>query len=142
MTCRITGGWWRWCGRRAGENQPDGLLAQDREHGHRQACGFGAAGELDYDFWLGPAPRRPYNSNRSHFNYRYLWNYSGGYLIDFWCHHTDVAYWALDLKAPQSVSATGGRWAVDDNGETPDTMEVLCEYPNLFLTWTLPARRW
>ena len=92
---------------------------------------------LDYEFWLGPAPKRPFNPSRCHFNYRYFWDYSGGYLIDFWCHYTDVAYWALDLKAPKSISATGGRWAVDDSGETPDTLEVLCEYPNLILTWTL-----
>jgi predicted dehydrogenase len=93
--------------------------------------------ELDYDFWLGPAPKRPYNPLRSHFTYRYFWDYSGGYLIDFWCHYTDVAYWALDLKAPKSVSAAGGRWGVSDLAETPDTLEVVCEYPGLILTWTL-----
>ncbi len=63
--------------------------------------------ELDYDFWLGPAPKRPYNPMRSHFTYRYFWDYSGGALIDFWCHYTDVAYWALDLKAPKQ--RLGGR---------------------------------
>ncbi len=94
--------------------------------------------ELDYEFWLGPAPRRPYNPLRSHFTYRYFWDYSGGYLVDFWCHYTDVAYWALDLKAPKSVSAAGGRWGVDDLAETPDILAVTCEFPNkLILTWTL-----
>jgi len=93
--------------------------------------------ELDYDFWLGPAPRRPYNPNRSHRSFRYFWDYSGGVFIDFWCHFTDVAYWALDLQAPKSVSAAGGRWLLDDNAETPDTFEVLYEYPGLILTWTL-----
>jgi predicted dehydrogenase len=93
--------------------------------------------ELDYEFWLGPAPQRPYNPLRSHFTYRYFWDYSGGYLIDFWCHYTDVVQWALDLKAPKSIAAAGGRWGVDDAGETPDTMEVVCEYPGLLLTWTL-----
>lgn len=93
--------------------------------------------ELDYEFWLGPAPKRPYNPNRSHFTYRYFWDYSGGYFIDFWCHYTDVVYWALDLQAPKNVSAAGGRWLVDDNGETPDTLEVLYEYPGLVLSWTL-----
>jgi predicted dehydrogenase len=93
--------------------------------------------ELDYDFWLGPAPKRPYNPNRSHFNYRYFWDYSGGMFIDFWCHYADVAYWALGLQAPTAVSAAGGRWLADDNAETPDTLEVLYEYPGLVLTWTL-----
>jgi predicted dehydrogenase len=93
--------------------------------------------ELDYDFWLGPAPRRPYNPNRSHFTYRYFWDYSGGYFIDFWCHYTDVVYWALDLQAPKAVSAAGGRWLAQDNAETPDVLEVLYEYPGLVLSWTL-----
>ncbi len=93
--------------------------------------------ELDYQFWQGPAPNKPYNSLRSHFTYRYFWDYSGGALIDFWCHYTDVAYWALDLKAPLSVAAAGGRWGVKDSGETPDILQVVCEYPELVLTWTL-----
>jgi predicted dehydrogenase len=93
--------------------------------------------ELDYDFWLGPAPRRPYNPARSHFTYRYFWDYSGGYFIDFWCHYADVAYWALDLKAPKNVSAAGGRWLAGDNAETPDILEAVFEYPDLILTWTL-----
>ena len=96
--------------------------------------------ELDYDFWLGPAPRRSYNPARSHFTYRYFWDYSGCYFIDFWCHYADVAFWALDLQAPKSVSAAGGRWLVDDSAETPDTLEALYEFPNLVLTWTLHPR--
>ena len=96
--------------------------------------------ELDYDFWLGPAPKRPYNPNRSHGTFRYFWDYSGGVFIDFWCHYADVAYWALDLQAPKSVSAAGGRWVADDNAETPDVLEVLYEYPGVILTWTLHPR--
>jgi len=94
-------------------------------------------GELDYDLWLGPAPKRPYNPLRAHFTYRYFWDYSGGSLIDFWCHYTDVVHWALDLPAPRSIWASGGRWAVDDLAETPDILEVVCQYPDLLLTWTL-----
>ncbi len=96
--------------------------------------------ELDYDFWLGPAPKRPYNPNRSHFTYRYFWDYSSGMFIDFWCHYADIAYWALDLQAPKTVSAAGGRWIADDNAETPDTLEVLYEYPGLVLTWSMHPR--
>lgn len=94
--------------------------------------------ELDYNFWQGPAPKREYNPNRSHFTFRYFWDYSGGDFMDFWCHITDVAFWALDLGAPETVSATGGRWFNDDNAETPDAMDVLMKFPNeLLLTWTL-----
>ena len=92
---------------------------------------------FDYDFWLGPAPQRAYNANRSHFNYRYFWDYSGGMFIDFWCHITDVVYWALGLKAPKAVAATGRRELTDDNGETPNFLEVQYEYPGLDVVWSL-----
>jgi predicted dehydrogenase len=93
--------------------------------------------ELDYNFWLGPAPKRDYNPNRSHFNFRYFWDYSGGDFMDFWCHITDVVYWALDLTAPVTVSASGKRWNLTDNSETPNMLEVLYQYPNQTLLWTI-----
>jgi predicted dehydrogenase len=95
---------------------------------------------FDYDFWQGPAPRRPYNPNRAHYNYRYFWDYSGGTFIDFWCHITDVVYWALDLAAPASVVALGRRQIEDpagDNGETPNFLELSYEYPGLSMQWSL-----
>jgi predicted dehydrogenase len=92
--------------------------------------------ELDYDFWLGPAPKRAYNPNRSHRNFRFFWDYSGGTFIDFWCHITDVVFWAMDLKAPESVAAVGGRFFLTDNTETPDTLDLVYEFPKLDLTWT------
>jgi predicted dehydrogenase len=91
--------------------------------------------ELDYDQWLGPAPRRAYNPMRSHINFRHFWDYSGGTFIDFWCHIVDVAVWALDLNAPTSVSAAGGRYFLNDGTETPDMLEAVLEYPGLLLTF-------
>jgi predicted dehydrogenase len=97
--------------------------------------------ELDYDFWLGPAPRRPYNPNRSHGRFRNFWDYSGGVFIDFWCHVTDVVYWALNLKAPNSVAAAGNRDLPDDNGETPNNLELVYDFPGgLIITWTIHPR--
>jgi len=93
--------------------------------------------ELDYEFWQGPAPRRAYNPNRSHYNFRYFWDYSGGNFIDFWCHITDIVYWALELRAPKYVSASGRRELTDDNAETPNFMEVQYEFPGLNMVWSL-----
>lgn len=93
--------------------------------------------ELDYDFWLGPAPERPYNPLRSHGTFRHFWDYSGGTFIDFWCHIADVAFWALDLDAPSTVSATGGRYFLNDGTETPDTVYAAFEFPGLMMTYTL-----
>ncbi len=82
----------------------------------------------DYDFWLGPAPERPFNPNRFTFNWRYYWDYGGGMLTDFCCHLIDLVHWAMEVDAPRSVSATGGRYASGDDAETPDTLEVAYEY--------------
>jgi predicted dehydrogenase len=92
--------------------------------------------ELDYNFWLGPAPLRPYHPLRSHGSFRHFWDYSGGTFIDFWCHIVDVAVWALDLKAPRSVAAVGGRFFLNDETETPDNMEAFLEYPGLVLLFS------
>jgi predicted dehydrogenase len=93
--------------------------------------------ELDYDFWLGPAPRRPYEPLRCHNTFRYFWDYSGGVLIDFWCHIVDVAVWALDLKAPRSFAAAGGRLFLNDSTEAPDNVEAVLDYPNLVFVFSL-----
>jgi len=92
--------------------------------------------ELDYDFWLGPAPKRPYDPLRSHLNFRYFWDYSGGMFVDFWCHIVDLPVWALDLKGLRSVAAVGGRFFLQDATETPDTLEAVLEYPNLVFTFS------
>lgn len=92
---------------------------------------------LDYDFWLGPAPNRPYHPLRSHGSFRWWWDYSGGTFIDFWAHIFDVATWALDLKAPRAITSVGGRFFVNDETETPDTVEALIEYPDLLVMFSL-----
>jgi predicted dehydrogenase len=83
---------------------------------------------LDYDTWLGPAPKRPFNPNRFIHNWRYFWDYGGGILTDFCCHIVDPIHWAMEVDAPETIVATGGRYALQDNGETPDTLEVVYHY--------------
>lgn len=60
---------------------------------------------LDYNFWLGPAPERPYNEKRVHYNFRFFWDYSGGQLTNFGAHNIDIAHWAMgaDDSGPLSV---------------------------------------
>lgn len=84
--------------------------------------------ELNYDRWLGPAPWRPYNQGRSHWNWRYYWDYANGVLGDFGCHLMDLVYWAMNLDAPRSVAAVGGKYIMPDQTETPDTLEVIYEF--------------
>ncbi len=97
--------------------------------------GFGAPtdttppNDLDYDMWLGPAPKRPYNPKRSLYHFRWFWDYSGGQMTNLGAHEIDVVQWAMQVKGPAAVSSSGGRFALEDNGETPDTQDALFEYP-------------
>ena len=102
-------------------------LAADRRGLGRPQDGPPPPG-CDYDFWLGPAPARPFNPNRFTFNWRYFWDYGGGILTDFCCHIVDLVHWAMDVDAPRTISAVGGRYALADNAEVPDTLDVTYEY--------------
>ncbi|HEY1381840.1 MAG TPA: Gfo/Idh/MocA family oxidoreductase, partial [Gemmataceae bacterium] len=83
---------------------------------------------LDWDRWLGPAPKVAYNPNRCLYKFRWFWDYSGGQLTNFGTHYLDVIQWALGQDAPKGVAAAGGKFAIDDNREIPDTLEVVWEY--------------
>ncbi|MCW5980036.1 MAG: Gfo/Idh/MocA family oxidoreductase [Bryobacteraceae bacterium] len=98
--------------------------------------GFGAPpdsappSELDYEMWLGPAPKRPYNPQRSLYNFRWFWDYSGGQMTNLGAHNLDIVHWITGVKGPTKVASVGGRLALtEDNGETPDTQEAIFEYP-------------
>jgi|HigsolmetaAR201D_1030396.scaffolds.fasta_scaffold05579_4 Predicted dehydrogenases and related proteins len=85
--------------------------------------------EEEWDLWLGPAPKVPYNPNRMYYNFRWFYHYSGGQLTNFGVHFIDVIRWFLDLGSPKAVTAIGGRYAgIQDNREIPDTLEVLWEF--------------
>ncbi len=84
---------------------------------------------LDYDLWLGPAPKRPYNPNRCLYHFRWFWDYSGGQMTNLGAHDMDLVHYIMQVKSPKSVYCTGGRFALEDNGETPDTQDAIWEYP-------------
>jgi predicted dehydrogenase len=92
---------------------------------------------LNWDLYLGPAPKVPYNRNRFHWNYRWFWDYSGGWMTDWGAHHIDIVHWAMNVDAPLAVTAAGGRFASNDNTETPDTLETLFAYPGFTARYSL-----
>lgn len=102
-------------------------MAANRESFGSPPDGAPPAG-CDYDFWLGPAPERPFNPNRFTFNWRWFWDYGGGILNDFVCHLVDVVHWGMEVNAPKTITASGGLYVPHSNAETPDTMEVVYEY--------------
>jgi predicted dehydrogenase len=91
---------------------------------------------LNYGLWLGPAPLRPYNPNRSLYHFRWFWDYSGGQITNLGAHEIDVVHWAMKVNGTTAVSSSGGRFALEDNGETPDTQDALFEYPGFTALWS------
>ncbi len=91
---------------------------------------------FDWDMWLGPAPKVAYNPNRCFYKFRWFKDYSGGQLTNFGTHYLDVIQWALQKDAPKGVFAVGGKYAVADNRDIPDTMEVVWDYGGVLVTFS------
>jgi len=84
--------------------------------------------DLDWDMWLGPRPMRPYKDNIPLYKFRWWQSYSSQ-VANWGVHYCDGIRWVLNERAPISISAHGGRFAVDDDRTVPDTMEVIFELP-------------
>ena len=95
-----------------------------------------APNDFDYDMWLGPAPKRPFNPQRGIYHFRWFWDYSGGQMTNLGAHHIDIVHWFMGVKGPKSVTSSGGRVALPGPGETPDIQEALYEYPDFLATYS------
>lgn len=84
---------------------------------------------VDYNLWLGPAPERPFNPNRFHYNWHWFWDYGNGDLGNQGIHQMDLARWGLGKNEfPKTAIASGGRYGYKDDGQTPNTELVAFEY--------------
>ncbi len=86
---------------------------------------------LDYDFWLGPAPKKPYNLKHVHYNFRFFWDYSGGQLTNWGAHHLDIVQWALGMDGAGPVTIEGkAQFDPKKEFEVPATFELAYTYPD------------
>jgi predicted dehydrogenase len=96
---------------------------------------------LDWDMWLGPAPKVPFNANRFGVGpdrwstFRHFYDYANGMLGDWAVHLVDIVQWAMEVPGPQVVTCTGQKNAIHDNVETPDTLVATFEYPGFVCTY-------
>jgi predicted dehydrogenase len=90
----------------------------------------------EWDAWLGPAPKVPYNPNRTYYRFRWFWDYSGGQMTNFGTHYVDMMRWCCGKEYPKAVTALGGRFAIDDNREIPDTLKAIWDYGDLLMTFS------
>ncbi len=88
-------------------------------------------GHLDFDLWLGPAPKVPYRPNMLHSIWRWWYDYGCGDIGNDGVHDLDLARWGLGAAAdihPSRIAALGGKYFFDDDMQWPDTQNVLFEY--------------
>ncbi len=90
--------------------------------------------DLDYDMWLGPAPKKPYQNHRALYHFRWFWDYSGGQLTNLGAHSISALLLVTGVKGPKKVVSLGGRYVLEDDGETPDRQDVIYEFPEWQMT--------
>jgi predicted dehydrogenase len=98
---------------------------------------------LDWDMWLGPAPKVPFNQNRwgvdgrNYPTFRYFWDYAGGEMTDWGVHYIDPIHQFMGEPLVQSVTALGSRSWIQDNLQTADTMSASFQYPKFMMNYEL-----
>jgi predicted dehydrogenase len=95
---------------------------------------------LDWDFWLGPAPKVTFNQNRFGVGdrwstFRYFYDYANGWLGDWCVHLLDIVQWAMKVDGPNVITASGSKFYLKDNADVPDTLQVTFEYPGFICTY-------
>jgi len=91
---------------------------------------------VDYDMWLGPAPKRRFNPARFHFGFYFFFDYSSGMVCAWGVHLFDIVMWAMG-NTVKSVAATGGIYVLKDARDTPDTVEAVFDCGNYTMSYSL-----
>jgi predicted dehydrogenase len=106
------------------------------QHGFGNPPDSDPPSDLDWDLWLGPAPKVPFNPNRwgvkaaTFPTFRYFWDYAGGAMTDWGVHLIDPIHQCFGDPMPLAVTALGSKFYVEDNTQTPDTMQATFYYEN------------
>jgi predicted dehydrogenase len=110
----------------------------------RWSIGFKPIGtppaELDFDLWLGPAPKQPYHENLVHYNWHWFWDFGNGDSGNQGVHEVDVARWAIrGATLPKSIVAMGGRYVNEpnfkDQGQTPNMELSVMDFGGTLLVF-------
>ena len=92
---------------------------------------------LDFDLWLGPAPKQPFHRNIVHYNWHWFWDFGNGDMGNQGVHEMDVARWALGGTLPRSVVSLGGRYVDEpdfkDQGQTPNQLVSVYDFGGMLL---------
>jgi len=110
------------------------------KNGNRAPIGRGRPGPvpeyLDWTLWQGPAPEAPYHINTTrdkpglhvHYDWHYFWEYGNGEIGNQGVHQMDIACWGHNRGMPLRIHSAGGRFGMDDDGQTPNTQATTFSY--------------
>lgn len=90
---------------------------------------------VDYDRWLGAAPKRPFNPNHFHYKWHLWWDYSGGDIINDGVHQIDAARMLIGKDYPAFISSSGGRYARTDDGDAPNTQVATWDFGDVTMVF-------
>lgn len=91
---------------------------------------------VDYDMWLGPAPKRPFNPARFHFGFYFFWDYSSGMVCAWGVHLFDIVNWACGPSL-KTAAASGGIYVLKDARETPDTLSAVFDCDKYVMSYQM-----
>jgi predicted dehydrogenase len=99
---------------------------------------------VNYDLWLGPAPKRPFNKNRFHYNWRFFWDYGNTELGNLGVHLLDVVQWGIQTMRgsienclPTRVSGNSKIYWLNDAKEIPDSQLLTFDFGDFLVSWEL-----
>ena len=116
-------------------------MAKAINHQHRGKIGRKPVTDppagVNYDLWLGPAPKHAFTKNRWHYKWHWFWDYGTGDMGNDGIHQVDVARWGLGVDFPKVANVSGGQLYYDDDHETPDTQQITFEYDDKYLIYEM-----
>ncbi len=110
----------------------DVYMARCIHYQKRESLGFKnpetPPASLNWDVWVGPAPMQPFNANLHPYNWHWFWDFGNGELGNNGIHYMDVARWGLHKTLPVKIYSNGGRFGYKDQGQTPNTQQVIYQF--------------
>ena len=137
-TQRRSGGGWKKARDIAAGKHGKLLLVRGGSYRVRKGIGFAkpepVPAGLDFDVWLGPAPKQPFHRNLVHYKWHWFWDTGNGDIGNNGVHHTDAARWLVpNATHPRRILSVGGRFLWHDQGETPNLQIALYDYGDVKL---------
>jgi predicted dehydrogenase len=97
---------------------------------------------VNYDLWLGPAPKRAFSKNRFHYEWHWNWDYGNGDIGNQGVHEMDMARWGLGVGLPGKIQSMGGRFMWDDDKQVPNSQTSSFFYPEQNKMLVFEVRHW